>query len=99
MEGIEPHVEGAVLPLRVNAGARRNELREFAAGRLRVAVSQIPEKGKANKAVLELLSKSLGLRKSQLELLAGESSSNKKLLVRGLSPEALRETIVRALES
>jgi hypothetical protein len=56
-------------------------------------VTQAPEKGKANKAVIELLSKLLGLRKSQIELLAGETSSQKRFLVRDVPPDELRRRI------
>ena len=63
------------------------------AGTLRVSVTQSPEKGKANKALIELLSKSLSLRKSQLELLAGETSPQKRFLVRGVTPAELAQRI------
>ena len=56
------------------------------AGRqLKVCVTQSPEKGKANKALVELLSKSLGLKKSQFELISGETSHQKRFLVRGIN--------------
>jgi len=60
---------------------------------LKVCVTQSPEKGKANKALIALLSKSLSLRKSQLELIAGETSQQKRLLVRGVTPEELSKRI------
>ena len=40
---------------------------------LKVCVTQAAEKGKANKALVELLGKALSLRKSQIELLSGET--------------------------
>ena len=52
-----------------------------------------PEKGKANKAILELLADKLGLRKNQLELLSGETSSQKKFLVREITAEDLNQRI------
>ena len=66
---------------------------------LKVSVTQSPEKGKANKAVIELLSKKLGLKKSQIELISGETSHQKRFLVRGITPDELAERIRTLPES
>jgi uncharacterized protein len=86
---LESHAEGVILPVRAQPGARRNEIRGQQAGMLKVCVTQVAEKGKANKAIAELLAKTLGLRKSQVELLAGETSHQKRFLIRGISVEEL----------
>jgi uncharacterized protein (TIGR00251 family) len=95
---LEPHAEGVILPLRAQPGAKRNEIRGEQEGMLKVSVTQIAEKGKANKALLEVLAKGLGLRKSQVALLSGETSSHKRILVRGVTPEQLAELIRKKLE-
>ena len=41
---------GVVLPVKAQAGARRNAITGEHDGALKVAVSQVPEKGKANAA-------------------------------------------------
>ena len=64
---------------------------------LKVCVTQSPEKGKANKAVIELLAKSLKLRKSQIELLSGETSHQKRFLIRGITPEELAQKIAEKM--
>jgi uncharacterized protein len=92
----EPHADGAILPVRAHPGARRNEIRGVQDGMLKVSVTQAPEKGKANKAVVELLAKKLDLKKSQIELIAGETSHQKRFLVRGIKPGELAERIQRA---
>ena len=97
MIALEPHADGTVLPVRAQPGARRNEIRGEQDGALKVCVTQSPEKGKANKAIVELLSKSLGLKKSQLELLSGETSHHKKFLVRDVTPDELRQRIARVV--
>ena len=94
---LEPHADGTILPVRAHPGARRNEIRGVQDGMLKVSVTQAPEKGKANKAVIELLSKKLGLKKSQIELIAGETSHQKRFLVRGIKPKELGEQIERVL--
>ncbi len=89
MIDLQSHAEGVILPVRAQPGARRNEVRGVQDGMLKVCVTQSPEKGKANKALVELLSKSLGVRKSQIELLSGETSSQKRFLIRGVACEEL----------
>ena len=87
---------GVVLPVRAQAGARRNALRCVQHGELRVAVTQAAEKGKANKALVAVLSKALGLRKSQIELISGATAPHKRFLVRDVTEDDLRERIDRA---
>jgi len=95
---LEPHAEGTILPVRAHAGAKRSEIRSPQEGALRVCVAQMPEKGKANKAIIALLARKLSLRKSQLELVSGATSREKRMLVRDISPAALAERIQAALE-
>jgi uncharacterized protein len=94
---LESHSEGAILPVRAQPGARRNEIRGQQAGMLKVCVTQVAEKGKANKAIADLLAKTLGLRKSQIELLAGGTSNQKRFLIRGISVEELRGIVESVL--
>ena len=96
---IAPHEEGAILPVRVQPGSRFNRLRGEQDGALKVSVTQVAEKGKANKAVIEVLTKALGVRRSQFELVSGETSPQKQFLVRGLTVEQLREKVNAALLS
>lgn len=93
MIALEPHAEGTILPVRAHAGARRNEVRGEQDGMLKVSVTQAPEKGKANKAIIALLADELSLRKSQIELLSGETSSHKRFLIREIKPEELAQRI------
>lgn len=93
MIALESHHEGVILPIRAQPGSRKSELRGEQDGALKVAVTQVAEKGKANKAIVAFLSKQLGLRKSQLELISGETSSQKKFLVRDVNIDQLRAVI------
>ncbi len=99
MIDLQPHAEGVILPVRAQPGARRNELRGEQDGMLKVCVTQSPEKGKANKALAALLSKSLALRKSQIELIAGETSPQKRFLIRGVTAEELSRRIAAAVKA
>ncbi len=99
MIAIESHEAGCILPVRAQPGSRKSELRGEQDGALKVAVTQVAEKGKANEAIIATLSKHLGLRKSQLEILFGHTSSQKRLLVRDTTPSQLQTLLAQALPS
>lgn len=93
MIALEPHPEGVVLPVKAQPGARKSEIKGEHGGALKIAVTQVAERGQANKALVELLSKRLRIAKSRIELLAGETSSQKRLLLRGISVDELRRKL------
>ncbi len=99
MIALEAHPEGTILPVRAQPGARRNCFAGVHNGKLKVAVTQVAEKGKANRAIIDVLAKELRLRKSQVELIAGETAAQKRFLIRAVSREQLAERIAAALES
>lgn len=70
---------GTRLRLRVTPRSSRNavQLPDGADGPLRVHVTTVPEAGKANAAVLKLLAKALGLPKSRLTIVQGETGRDK----------------------
>ncbi len=87
---IAEHAQGAVLAVRAQPGARKAGVVGEQAGALKVAVTAPPEDGRANKALVEVLREALGLKRSQVELIAGATSREKRFLVRGLSAAELR---------
>lgn len=99
MIALEDHAGGVILPVRAQPGSRANGLKGEQNGALKVAVTQVAEKGKANKAIVEVLCKELGLRKSQIELLSGETAAQKRFLVREISRDELQAKISAALPS
>ncbi|MGQ9576093.1 MAG: DUF167 domain-containing protein [Thermoguttaceae bacterium] len=98
MTALQAHPEGTILLVHARAGARRSQLRACQDGTLGVWVTQAPEKGKANNAIVEILAAKLSLRKSQLELLSGQTSPRKRFLVRGLRPDELLGRVRSLLE-
>ncbi|MGE6786133.1 DUF167 domain-containing protein [Ensifer adhaerens] len=57
---------------------------------LKVRVSAIPEKGKANQALLAFLAKKLGLAKTKLSLISGETQRKKILRIEGHPEDLMR---------
>ena len=91
------HPQGIVLPVKAQPGARRNGIRGEHDGMLKVSVTQVAEKGKANQALLAAVAKGLGLARSQVALLGGQLQPQKRLLIRGISREELSARIAAAL--
>lgn len=52
-------------------------------GVLRVAVTAIPEQGRANKALIKLLAKEWKVAKSDLSLVRGAKDRDKAVLIKG----------------
>jgi uncharacterized protein (TIGR00251 family) len=90
---LEERDDGVVMPVKARAGAAHNAITGTHAGMLKVSVTQAPEQGKANQAIIKLLANSLDLSKSQIMLVTGESSPHKKFLLSGLNLSQLRKSL------
>lgn len=90
---------GFVIGVKAQPGGRKSEVRGEHAGALRVSVTQAPEKGKANAAIVDVHCEALGLRRHQVELLAGETNPRKKFLIREITSAELQDRLARAIES
>jgi uncharacterized protein len=75
--------DGLELRLKVVPGASCSEIVGVLGDRLKLRVASPPEQGRANKAVLKLIS--TWLEASEIELVAGLSSAEKIVLVKGLT--------------
>jgi len=89
--------DGVLLPLAAQPRARKSAISGAHAGRLKVTVTEVPEKDKANAALLKLLADKLNLKRSQLQLVAGATSREKKLLVTGVTLADLRRRLAGCL--
>lgn len=86
------------LALRVQPGARRDALlARLAGGEWKVAVTAPPLEGRANEAVVELLSGLLGVPRRQLRVARGASSRAKLIEVEGLSEAEATARLAAAL--
>lgn len=91
-------VEGAVLlPVKAQPGARRNAITGEHGGRLKVAVTQVAEKGKANGAICELVAESLGIAGGRVTVASGLTASLKVLRIEGVAADRVEEWLSRCL--
>jgi len=87
---VEPAEGGAILAVKVVPGASRERIIGPLGERLKVTVRKPAEKGAANRALLSLVARTLGLRPGDVEILRGGGRPEKDLLVRGLSAAEVR---------
>lgn len=89
--------DGVLLTVRLTPKASSNAIRGIekeadGAIYLKVAVTTVPEGGKANAALLKLLAKTWKLPKTSLEIASGATSRRKVVRIAG-DPDALYEQL------
>lgn len=75
--------EGVLIPVRAQPKASREAVVGVHDCSVKVAVFDPPEKGKANRAIEAVIAEWLGVPKSTVSVIQGETSRNKSVLVRG----------------
>ena len=84
---------GMSFDIHVNPHASKAEITGISEGMLKVKVTAPPVEGAANEACVALLSKKLGLRKSQMNISAGAKGRKKTILVSEISKTDLEQKI------
>ena len=82
---------GVVVAVRITPRASREAIDGAdEAGQIRIRVTAAPAEGAANRAVLRLMAKTLGLRRGAVTLVAGASNRHKRLRIEGVDAAVLR---------
>jgi len=66
-----------LLRVKVATKSSKNAIVGVRNGELLISVTAVPENGKANEAIIKLLSKSLKYAKTKIDLISGSKSKNK----------------------
>jgi uncharacterized protein (TIGR00251 family) len=77
------------IALKVQPNAGRNEVAGCTAGVWRIKIAAPPDKGKANRELIEFLSRVLRVKKDSLSILRGQTSHNKFVAVEGLTAQEI----------
>ncbi|MEE8466600.1 MAG: DUF167 domain-containing protein [Dehalococcoidia bacterium] len=85
--------DSCILKVRVQPKASRNQVLGYDEGTLRLRVTAPPIDGKANAGVIALLAKTLGVSKSKLQIVQGQSSRNKAVSVETLTEQEVRRRV------
>lgn len=91
---VRPVSGGAVLTLRVSPGAKSTGIRGFyGEDALKLSVAAPPAGGRANAEAERYLAALIGVSRSGVEVVRGACGRDKVVLVRGVSPDDVRERI------
>ena len=92
---------GVSLAVHAQPGAKKTAITgvygEGAAAQLKIAVQAPPVEGRANSALIEFLAKMFGLPKNRVELISGELSRSKVILLRGVTLEQAKTKLSLAM--
>ncbi len=81
---IEETADGVVFDIRVIPRSSRSELAGIHGDVLKLRVTAPPVEGAANKECIRFLSEVLGVKRSQVQIIAGHRSKNKKIFISGI---------------
>ena len=85
MSWIEDSDSDCILTVRVVPRASRNTIVGLLGDSLKIRLQAPPVDGKANKALVGLLSKKLGVQRSRIKIDAGTASRDKRIRIEGSS--------------
>ena len=85
--------DGVILRLHVQPGAKKTELAGQHGEALKIRLAAPPVDGKANACLIEFIARRLGVAKSAVELLSGDTSRAKRLRVGGIAAAAAMERL------
>ena len=82
--------DGAVLNLRVVPRAAKNAIQGELGDALKIRLCAPPVDGAANAALVEFLAGAFSLPRARVQLLSGQTSRNKRVLLAGLPASRVR---------
>ena len=85
---------GVTFSVRVVPRASKNEVVGVQAGALKVRLTAPPVRGAANEALVEFLSRGLGVRRGQVAIVRGHTSRRKLVRVAGLPAQEVRKRLL-----
>ena len=82
--------DDVLLTLHIQPGAKKTEIAGEHGEALKIRLAAPPVDGKANDCLIAFLAERLGVAKSRVELVSGQSSRAKRVRVAALSADAVR---------
>lgn len=83
----------ATFAVRVVPRASRTEIVGEIGGAVKVRLASPPVDGAANAELIKLFAKTLGVAKSDVEILSGQASKTKQLRIAGVTAEQIRNAV------
>ncbi len=91
--------DAIVLNLHIQPRASKNEVCGVQDNALKVRLTSPPVEGAANKLCREFLAELLGVSKSAVEIVSGETSRHKRVRISSSDPDRLRQIIDKNIAS
>lgn len=85
--------DGIILSIHAQPGAKRNAIVGEYNGRLKLSLNAPPVDGKANAKLTAFLAERLGVAKSAVQLISGETQRTKRFTVKGVSTQTALERL------
>ena len=85
--------DGVVLVVKLTPNASKNEIQGYCQDYVKIRVSAPPNENKANKKLLDFIRDWLSLSKSSVELVSGDKSRDKKILIKKIQYDELVQKI------
>ncbi|ADI31408.1 DUF167 domain-containing protein [Staphylothermus hellenicus] len=90
--------EGVIIPIYVKPNSDRDAL-VLEGDELVFYTTEIPEKGRANAALIRFLSRNIRLPHNKIDIIYGARTRSKKVLVRDMEAEKLAEKLAEIISS
>lgn len=81
------------LSIKVIPNADKNKIVDWFNEDLKIKISAVPEKGKANKELIYFLAKILNIAKSEIKIVQGITNHRKILIIKNILKENIAEKI------
>lgn len=87
--------QGIVMNVHIQPGASRTEYVGFHGNALKFRISAPPVEGLANEALCGYLAKAFRISKGSVVICSGHGARQKRVLLKGVSPEQFKETLMK----
>jgi uncharacterized protein len=84
---------GVTFSVKVVARAGKNQIVGKEGDAVKIRLNAPPVEGKANEALVKFLAETLGVTRSQIEIVTGHTSRHKVLRVRGVTARQIEEAV------
>jgi len=86
---IQEDAAGVVFTAKIVPGSSRTTVAGVLQDMVKIRVAAPPEKGKANQCLVAYLAGQLGVKKNQIDILAGQTNPVKQIRITGVSADTL----------
>lgn len=91
--------DGVLLTLHIQPGAKKTEVVGLHGDALKLRLAAPPVDGKANEALIDFLARALGIGKTHITLVSGQTSRSKRVAVRGMTVANVEATLYPAAQA